>query len=63
MDKIELPEKRARATSILYARVKPINKRWLQRKARKLGHTVSSYVDEWIDKLRANASKKPPKSD
>ena len=63
MAKLEAPQAKIKTDGILYAKVKPVNKKWLQKAAKNTGHTVASYVDGLIDKLRANSvSRKSRKS-
>ena len=61
-EKVELPRAKTKRDGILYAKVKPGNKQFLKKLVRGAGHTVSSYVDEWLDNLRANASNRPKRS-
>jgi uncharacterized protein YfdQ (DUF2303 family) len=52
-------EKKEKRDTVLYVRVTEANKAWLDKEAKRLNYgTLSEFIDELVNKLKAKPSKK-----
>lgn len=55
-------EKKEPRTAILYARVKPANRKWIKIEAKRLGYkSESEFMDKVLEELRAKQSDRKSK--